>query len=85
MEYFVYIAISDDKKDFYVGITVDMHRRINALCAQSDKNCKIVFYEEYDDSNDVNRRYKELQSFPKSLITELVSENNPLWVDVLYP
>ena len=85
MIYFVYIAVSDDKKDFYIGVTIDMHRRINALCVQSDKNCKIVFYEEYDDSNDVNRRYEELQSFPKSLITELVSENNPLWVDVLDP
>ena len=83
MKYYVYIAFSSDKKEVSIGVTVDMHRRMNLLCTQSKKKCRIVYYEEYDNANEANQRYKKLQFFPKVLIIELVDENNPLWVDVL--
>jgi len=83
MEYFVFIVFSDDKKEMHIGLSLDMHSRMNLLYTQSKKKYKVVYYEAYDNANDANRRYKELQSFPKLLIKELVSENNPLWVDVL--
>ena len=60
-----------------------MHRRMNLLCTQSQKTCKIVYYEEFDNANEANYRYEQLRSFPKLLIVELVNENNPMWVDVL--
>ena len=83
MKYFVYIVFSDDKKDIFTGVTVDMGRRMKLICAQTNKNCKLVYYEEYDNSKEANRRYMELTSLPKMLLTELINENNPMWVDLL--
>ncbi len=83
MAYYVYIVSSEDNKQIYTGITVDMKRRMKLICAQSEKTCKVVYYEEFDNSEEATRRFKELESLPKTLITELVNENNPLWVDVL--
>ncbi len=83
MKYFVYIAFSDDKKDVFTGVTVDMGRRMKLVSAQAKKKCRLVYYEEYDNSEEASCRYKELESFPKALLIELVNENNPLWVDVL--
>ena len=60
-----------------------MKRRMKLICAQSEKTCKVVYYEEFDNSEEASRRYKELASLPKMLLMELVNENNPLWVDVL--
>ena len=79
----MYIAFSNDKKQVSIGVSIDMFRRIKLLCAQSEKIYKVVYYEEYDNANEANRRYKDFQSFPKTLIKELVSENNPMCVDLL--
>ncbi len=83
MNYYVYIVSSDDKKQVYTGVTVDMVRRMKLICTQSEKSCKVVYYEEFDNPEEATRRFKELESLPKAIITELINENNPLWVDVL--
>jgi len=42
-----------------------------------------VYYEEFDDSKEASDRETELLSFSKKLIHQLVTENNPMLLDLL--
>jgi len=80
--FYVYIAYDKDK-NYHLGTTVDMRRRVKMLCYKFNKKCKIVYYEEYEDSLEADIRETELQKMPKELIQELVYENNPMLVDLI--
>lgn len=81
--YYVYITYNSQNQPSHIGVTVDMTRRIKLLCHTAKNKCRIVYYEEYEDSKIADARETELLQMPKELIRELVEENNPMLVDLL--
>ncbi len=79
--YFTYVAYYPEKKDFRVGVTLNITRRKKILCNLSP-DCKIVYYEEFETSKEATERENELLDLPKQLIKELVLENNPELCDL---
>jgi predicted GIY-YIG superfamily endonuclease len=61
---------------------LDLARRKKIFCHQKP-DCKIVYYEEFDNSEEATRRENILLDLSKSLLKELISENNPMWVDLI--
>jgi len=81
--YYVYIAYNPQNQITHIGLTLDMKRRLKLLCINTSQSCRIVYYEEYDDSKIADRRETELLQMPKELIAELVREYNPMLIDLL--
>jgi predicted GIY-YIG superfamily endonuclease len=79
--YFTYVAYYTKKNEFKVGVTANISRRKKILCSLSP-DCKIVYYEEFENSKEATDRENELLELPKQLIKELVLENNPELCDI---
>ena len=80
--YYTYIIYDSKHSEFYIGVTLDLMRRRKIMYHQKP-GCKIVYYEEFDNSEEATRRENILLNLSKSLLKELISENNPMWVDLM--
>jgi len=81
--YYVFIVYNKKNELSNIGVTIDMSRRMQLLKFQKKKYCKVVYYEEYEDSKEATERENELNYLSKELIHELVTENNPMLIDLL--
>jgi len=81
--FYVFITFNEKNEFGKIGVTIDMHRRIQLINLQKKKPCKIVYYEEFEDSKKATLRESTLNSLSKKLIYELVYENNPMIADLL--
>ena len=80
--YFTYVAYYPKKKEYKVGVTLNIIRRKKILCNLFPE-CKIVYYEEFETSKEATDRENELLDLPKQLIKQLVLENNPDLSDLI--
>jgi len=80
--FYTYIIYNVQKEKYNVGVTVNLQRRKKILCHRLP-GCKIVWYEEFDNSSEATRRENELLSLPKELLKELVLETNPMLVEII--
>ncbi len=81
--FFVYIAFNSKNELCDISVTINMTRRIQLLEYTKKSICKIVYYEEFEDSSVATKRAEDLQSFSFELIQKLVIENNPIKADLI--
>ena len=81
--FYVYIAYQPEKKRYFIGATRSIKRRIDLLRQLHSKNIRLVYYEEYDDSAEADRREDELLEMQKESLKELITQTNPLHTDIL--
>ena len=79
--FITYISYNSKRNEFQIGVTMNLQRRKKILCNQAPA-CKIVWYEEYENSEQATGRENELLDFPKELLKELVFETNPMLTDL---
>jgi len=83
--YYLYIAFNQNNKLHSIGITTDLKRRLKTLQynnANEHFKYKIVYYEIYEDSLKAIERENKFRKMPFSVIKKLVTENNPLKIDL---
>jgi predicted GIY-YIG superfamily endonuclease len=80
--FYTYIVFHAEKKEYQIGVTTNLAHRKKILCGQ-DPQCRIVYYEEYESSEEATQRENVLLDLPKSLLKELIDENNPMRVNLV--
>jgi putative endonuclease len=89
---FVYIMTNHYNTTLYIGVTNDLVRRTlehketfySASFTARYNCCKLVYYEEFHRITDAIKREKQLKKWRRKWKEELISKQNPEWVD-LYP
>ncbi len=74
----------------YIGVTGDIERRVrehkageNTMCFTYKYRCnKLIYIEEYNDSNQAIAREKELKGWRRERKNKLVDNINPSWRDL---
>jgi putative endonuclease len=91
MSYYVYILASRIGGTIYIGVTNDLVRpvfehRSKATAGFTKRYgvVRLVYYEQYDDIENANRREKRLKQWNRAWKVRLIEEKNPNWTD-LYP
>jgi len=89
--YYVYILASQRNGTLYIGVTVDLVKRIyehkNNLVPGFSKKYKVhklVYYEECRDVKAAIEREKKLKKWKRIWKLELIENNNPEWKDLYY-
>ena len=87
--YYVYILTNKTNAVMYIGMTNDLQRR---LCEHQNEQLegftkkyhvhKLVYVEEYTQSNDAISREKQLKKWRRSKKNWLVERQNPSWDDL---
>ena len=87
--YYTYILTNNYNKSLYIGVTGNIVNRLfehknHLLRGYTDKyNCtKLVYYEEFADSNEAIKREKTLKSKLRSKKIALIESTNPNWEDL---
>jgi len=88
-EYFLYITTNQKKTVLYVGMTNNLQIRLNQHYMDSTMkkksfagkyNCyHLVFFEKYDNPNDVILREKLIKKWRREKKDKLIKEFNPDW------
>jgi len=81
--FFVYIAYQPEKGKYITGVTNSIKRRKCLLQQMHNGPVRIVYYEEYADSAEADKREDELLEMNDELLRELVTQNNPMHTDIL--
>ncbi|UGX96970.1 GIY-YIG nuclease family protein [Bradyrhizobium barranii subsp. barranii] len=91
MSYYVYILASKKHGTLYIGVTIDLVRRVYEHRTKAVPGFttrygvdKLVLFEIYDDAPTAIAREKELKKWRRDWKTRLIEEQNPNWDD-LYP
>lgn len=82
--YYTYIVYSPRHDRLLIGVTTHMERRKKILCHMLE-DCKWVYYEAFDSSREAILRENEWLTWSKTMIREMVDQNNPMWVDLISP
>ena len=86
----VYIITNKPKGVLYIGSTKNLKRRIyqhknkahpNTFSARYNLN-KIVYYEKFDNKEEVELREKRLKKWNREWKIELIEKINPNWKDL---
>jgi putative endonuclease len=87
--YYVYILANKKNGTLYIGITSNIVKRVwehknklvNGFTKRYDvKN--LVYYEQYDDPQNVIRREKRLKRYNRNWKLDLIEKHNPEWKDL---
>jgi putative endonuclease len=89
MPYFVYCMASRRNGTLYLGVTIDLVRRVyqhktktlGGFTARYGVNL-LVWYECYDDPTTAITREKELKKWRRAWKLELIEKMNPSWRDL---
>ncbi|MBQ3214963.1 MAG: GIY-YIG nuclease family protein [Oscillospiraceae bacterium] len=92
MNYYVYILSNATNVAIYTGVTNDLVRRVYEHRHHADPSSytarynvfKLVHYEYTSDVRSAIAREKQIKSWSRAKKNQLISANNPHWVD-LYP
>ena len=89
MIYYVYILTNENNSVMYIGMTNDLHRRLNEhKSTQIDGFTKkynvhkLVYFEEYSDVDYAIAREKQLKRWIRLKKNSLVETQNPNWDDM---
>lgn len=87
--YYIYILASKRNGTLYIGVTLDLKRRIyehkNDLADGFTKRYGVhilVYFEETSDINSTIQREKQMKAWKRKWRLELIEENNPNWIDL---
>ena len=87
--FYVYILTNSTNKVMYIGVTNNLQRRLyehkNELVDGFTKKYhihKLVYYEDFNDTNSAIFREKELKGLLRRRKNELVETMNPSWEDL---
>lgn len=87
-EYYVYILTDENKKVFYIAMTIGLPQRLVEHYARRDdpktftgkNHClSLIFYEKHKNAPGAMERVKEIKSFDRSQKEELIEAFNPNW------
>ena len=87
-QFYTYIAYFKDNKLYNISVTTHLKRRLKLLNQLKEKHSqnfgiKLVYFEEYSDSATATKRETFLQNPNTELIEKLVSENNPMLINLI--
>ena len=87
--YYVYILASKKNSVLYIGFTNDLSRRMKEHKSKVIKGFtskynveKLVYFEEYSNSNDAFLRERQLKKWKRLWKIELFEKENPEWNDL---
>jgi putative endonuclease len=87
--YYVYILASRRNGTLYIGVTSDLVKRTwehkNKVVAGFTKRYgvdKLVYFEQFSDSENAIKREKRLKKYNRKWKLELVEKGNPEWRDL---
>ena len=87
--YYVYILASKKNSVLYIGFTNDLSRRMKEHKSKVIKGFtskynveKLVYFEEYGNSNDAFLRERQLKTWKRLWKIELFEKENPEWNDL---
>ena len=90
-QYYVSILASKRNGTLYIGITGDLLNRVKEHSTDLNEGFtkkyqvhQLVYYETYDDPNEVIWREKSMKEWKRKWKIELIEENNPDWKDLYY-
>lgn len=81
--FYTYISYNSQNTIHSIGVTNNLKRRFRLLNSINKCNCKLVYYEEYDNHIKAIKREDELNSLTTNSILLLVKENNPSLLNLL--
>lgn len=81
--YYTYIAYNKSDVIRDIGTTNNLRRRCKLFSLKYKNAYKIVYFEEFPNSKDATLREEELKKIHKSVIEELVTENNPMLINLI--
>ena len=87
---YVYFMSNTNNKVLYIGVTSDLEKRVWEHKNSSDKRgftyrykCnKLVYYEVFGDIKYAIEREKQLKNWKRDWKNDLVSKDNPDWLDI---
>jgi len=87
--YYVYILASKRNGTLYIGVTSNLIKRVwqhrnkivSGFTAEYDV-FMLVYFEEYENSNDAIAREKQLKKWNRKWKLELIENKNPEWKDL---
>jgi putative endonuclease len=86
---YVYILASKKNGTLYIGVTSNLIKRVwehkNKLVAGFTKKyniTKLVYYEQYNDTQNALRREKRLKKYNRKWKLTLIEKHNPEWNDL---
>jgi len=80
--FYTYVTYNAIKDKYVVGVTINLKRRKKIL-DNIFPGSKIVYFEEFETSEEATRYENELLDLPKNLLQELVKEINPMLVELI--
>lgn len=88
-QYFVYIMTNHTNSTLYIGVTDNILRRVgehkykyNDGFAEKYNVYKLVYLEETNSVTDAIAREKQLKRWSRKKKTDLISRQNPDWIDL---
>ena len=85
--YYVYIVTNWEKNVLYIGVTIDMSRRLNEHYSGSIQgftrhySCKyLIYYEQHQYIINAINREKEIKGWRREKKKKLINNFNPDWV-----
>lgn len=85
--FYTYVAYNFTNKIHSIGVSNNLFRRFKLLNQQLENaqkdHCKLVYYEEFLNSEKATIRENKLQELHESLLKVLITESNPMLVDLL--
>lgn len=90
-EYYVYILTNQARRPLYVGVTNNIHRRLEEHRTAAENFVrkyhldKLVYVEETDTVTDAIAREKQLKHWTRDWKLQLIASQNPTFDDLLDP
>ena len=89
MNYYIYILSTWDNKTIYIGVTNNLHRRIQEHKSKALEGFtkrynlkKLVYFEKFTDVEQAIKREKELKGWLRAKKNKLIESINPNWLDL---
>ena len=89
MNYYIYILSTWDNKTIYIGVTNNLHRRIQEHKSKAIEGFtkrynlkKLVYFEKFTDVEQAIKREKELKGWLRAKKNKLIENINPNWLDL---
>ncbi|HOX41353.1 MAG TPA: GIY-YIG nuclease family protein [bacterium] len=91
MSYYIYILTNFKNTVLYIGVTNDLirrayehkHKLVKGFTAKYNVG-KLVYFEQYSDPRDAIEREKQLKAGSRKKKIDLVTKENPEFIDLYY-
>lgn len=87
--YYIYILSTWDNKTIYIGVTNNLHRRVQEHKSKTVEGFtkkynlkKLVYFEKFTNIEQAIKREKELKGWLRAKKNKLIESLNPNWLDL---